>query len=112
MRLSKLKLEALVVSALVLAGLGVVLASVGTASWPLLLGWGAGWLVLAAALHALADRHWVRLGAALVLVPLCVVLTFEGGLFFLPAAAALVAFEALGLRSPPAGRPHAGAPTP
>ena len=106
------KLETVVVAALVLVGLWVVLALVGTASWPVLLGWVIGWLCVAAGLHALADHRWVRLAAACTLVPLCVVLTWEGGLFFLPAAAALVAFEALSLRSPPAGRPHAGATTP
>jgi hypothetical protein len=76
-----------------LAGVGwlAILALVGPAAWPLLIPW----------LLAIALVTWIwsrvpavaRIALALVLVPLCVVLTWEGGLFFLPAAIALAVLE-------------------
>ena len=75
------KLETVVVAALVLVGLWVVLALVGTASWPVLLGWVIGWLCargLTARGPSLGARPPPHAG------PLCVVLTLRVALF-LPA---------------------------
>jgi hypothetical protein len=77
-----------------LAGTGwlTILALVGPGAWPLLVLW----------LLAIALVTWVwsrvppvvRVALALVLLPLCVLFTWEGGLFFLPAALALFMLEA------------------
>ena len=67
----------------------VILYAVGWVSWPVVLGWA-----LAAGVVAIVARvlptGWPRVLAAAALLPLCVLLTWEGGLFMLPAAFALL----------------------
>lgn len=61
-------------------------------------GWEAHWLVVAWGVAALAIGFGARVVVAplarvavcAALAPLCVLLTFEGGLFFLPAVGALL----------------------
>lgn len=89
--------EAAVVATLVLATMLAILISVGVASSPLLLGWAIGWAVIGGVATALASSPIARLAFALVLVPLFVLLAFEGGFLMLPALLTLVAFEAIGL---------------
>jgi hypothetical protein len=68
-----------------LAAEAAVFLAVGVASWPLLAAWGLGALVVQ--LVALRVRgRWQRVLLAGLLPPGCVLLVFEGGLFFLPAA--------------------------
>ena len=77
-----------------LAGAGwlSILVLVGPVAWPLLVLW----------LLAIALVSWIwsrapsgmRIALALLLVPLCVLLTWEGGFFFAPAALALLVLEA------------------
>lgn len=71
------------------AGWGAILVLVGPDAWPLLLGWIAG--VAVVALAAARARGRGRLLAGVALSVACVALTWEGGLFFLPSALALVA---------------------
>jgi len=73
----------------VLAGLGIVaiLVVVGTSSLPLVGFWivvslGVGWIWK-------TSGRVIRVGLSVALVPACVLMTFEGGLFLLPAAFAL-----------------------
>jgi hypothetical protein len=64
----------------------VLLAIAG--GWPLV----AGWLpasVIVGFLWSRLTPTW-RLALAFGLIPLCVLLTWEGGLFFVPAAIALI----------------------
>ncbi len=77
-----------------LAGAGwlSILVLVGPVAWPLLVLW----------LLAIALVSWIwsrapsglRIALALLLVPLCVIFTWEGGLFFAPAALAFLVLEA------------------
>jgi hypothetical protein len=78
----------MVAAILAAAGCVVIFAGVGPQSWPFVLGWVAASLVVAIAWEILAPA--LRLALALVLLPACVVLTWEGGLFFVPSAIALV----------------------
>ena len=72
---------------LALAGCLAILVAVGLDSVPLAGAWlGATWLIAVLWLRAPV----VRLPLAIVLLPACVVLTWEGGLFFVPAAMALI----------------------
>jgi hypothetical protein len=112
MRLGRaIGLEASVVGALVVATMLFILIGVGLVSWPVLLGWSVGWAVVGGVVRALLRFPVVRLAFALVLVPLFVLLTFEGGLLMLPALLALVVFEATGLsqRRQTAGTRRGGA---
>lgn len=73
-----------------LAALGIlaILAAVGTDSLPLV----GFWIVssLAVAWIWRTSGRIIRTGLALALLPTCVLMTFEGGLFLLPAVFALV----------------------
>jgi len=71
-----------------LLGCLLILVSVGPQSWPLVLGWLGATLVVGLAWMLLSPT--LRLGFAVCLLPLCVILTWEGGLFFVPSAVALI----------------------
>jgi len=64
-----------------------ILLLVGADSWPLIAGWLAGAAVI-------GSLWWqipvLRLPLSIALLPLCVLLTWEGGLFFIPSAIALI----------------------
>ena len=75
--------------ALFVAGEVFMLAAVGAESWPLLVGWAVAALVVAGVTR-LARRPALRIILVALLLPACVITTFEGGLFFVPAAAALL----------------------
>lgn len=73
----------------VLAALGMlaILVLVGISFLPLVGFWlvvslGVGWIWR-------TSGRVLRVGLSLALLPMCVLMTFEGGLFFLPAAFAL-----------------------
>ena len=68
---------------------GVNLIAVGWDALPLVAAWGAAALVLALLAHFVRAPN-ARLLVSAALLPLCVLLTFEGGLFFVPAAAVLL----------------------
>jgi len=73
---------------LAVAACAAIFVLVGPASWPLVVSWLA-----ATGLIALIWQHlapFLKLALAITFVPLCILLTFEGGLFFLPAAAASI----------------------
>jgi hypothetical protein len=80
-----------------------VLGLGGRDAWPTLLGWAAAALVVVGAARVLS--RVAQALAASVLVPVCVLLAFEGGLFFLPSAVVLTAaaVAALPRRGPPSG---------
>jgi len=65
-----------------------ILLVVGTDAWPALLGWLVG--IAAVAYVATTARGRTRVLAGAVFAVACVALTWEGGLFFLPSALALV----------------------
>ena len=74
--------------ALFIAGEAFILAAVGAESWPTIVGWVVVALVVAGVTR-LVHAPAARIILAALLLPGCVATTFEGGLFFLPAAAAL-----------------------
>jgi len=74
--------------ALFVAGEVFILAAVGVESWPVLAGWALVALVVAGVTR-LVRRPALRIILSALLLPACVITTFEGGLFFVPAAAAL-----------------------
>jgi hypothetical protein len=76
-----------------------VLGLGGVEAWPTMVAWAGAGVVVAAAARALSPRG--RALAASVLVPACVLLVFEGGLFFLPSAIVLTAAAVVAL---PRGR--------
>jgi hypothetical protein len=86
-----MRVSRLIPVALAGAGWLTILALVGPVAWPLLILW----------LLALALVIWIwsrvpsvmRIALALVFILLCALLTWEGGLFFLPAALALAVLE-------------------
>ena len=57
--------------------------------WPVAIAW---WLC-AALVGVIRNRRW-RMIVTVVLIPVCVVTVFEGGLFMLPAVLALLAIDA------------------
>ena len=74
--------------ALFVAGEAAIFFAAGAASWPLLVAWALGALVVllgARIVHGRLERSIL----AGLLVPACVLLVFEGGLFFLPSAVTL-----------------------
>lgn len=64
--------------------------------WPLAVGWWVGSLVVAS-----IKKRGVRIGVTVALLPICVLATFEGGLFMLPAVLALLAIDASNAASTP-----------
>lgn len=77
-----------IAAGLAVAGCASVFAAVGLESWPLVL----CWLAAAGVIGLIWSRvpPVLRLALALPLLPLCVLLTFEGGLFFVPSVIALI----------------------
>jgi len=74
---------------LCLAAEGAILVAVGWDAVWLVATWGLAAIVLAVGAR-LVRAPLVRVVLCTTLVMLCVLLTFEGGLFFLPAATALL----------------------
>ena len=74
--------------ALFVAAEAFIFAAVGVASWPTLVGWAVVALVVAGVTQ-LVRSTVSRVILAALLLPGCAVTAFEGGLFFVPAAAAL-----------------------
>ena len=83
--------------ALFVAGEVFILAAVGVESWPVLVGWVVVALVVAAVTR-LVRRPALRIILATLLLPACIITTFEGGLFFVPAATALLLAAVMDLR--------------
>ena len=73
---------------LALVGCAYILASVGSEALPLVVGWLAACLLVGLAWERATPTFRVVLATGLV--PVCVVLTWEGGLYFLPSAVALM----------------------
>ena len=74
--------------ALFVAAEAFIFAAVGSASWPTLVGWVVVALVVVGVTQ-LVRSTVSRVILAALLLPGCAVTAFEGGLFFVPAAAAL-----------------------
>lgn len=74
--------------ALFVAAEAFIFAAVGAASWPTLVGWAVVALVVMGVTQ-LVRSTVSRVILAALLLPGCAVTAFEGGLFFVPAAAAL-----------------------
>jgi hypothetical protein len=79
---------------LAVIGLAVPLVATRGAFWPLSLAWVVAIVVLIAARKTIASSRSARVAVAAVVVVACPILTFEGGLFLLPAALALLVIEA------------------
>jgi len=77
-----------------------ILTLVGSRAWPVALGW-AGAAAAVGLLGLATRRRGLRVFGAACLPPLLVLLTWEGGLFFVPASLALLVAAAL---AGPAGR--------
>jgi hypothetical protein len=71
-----------------LLGCLLILVSVGPQSWPLVLGWLVGTLAVGLVWQQLPQAF--KLGFAVFLLALCVLVTWEGGLFFVPSVVALI----------------------
>jgi hypothetical protein len=76
---------------LAVAGIAAIFVAVGADSWPLVVGWSVAVVVFGSAWRLLSEHHRLRLAIASAAVPILVVLTWEGGLFLLPAALVAVA---------------------
>ena len=85
--------------ALFVTGEALVFAAVGVAAWPVLAGWAVAALVVAGVPH-LVRRSALRIILAALVLPACVITTFEGGLFFAPAATALFLAAVMDRRHP------------
>ena len=84
---------------LAFAGPALLIVLTHGAFWPLALAW---WLC--AAMVAVIRNHRWRMIVTVVLIPVCVLTVFEGGLFMLPAVLTLLAIDA---RHPaPQAAPH------
>jgi hypothetical protein len=81
-------------------GCFLIFVSVGPQSWPLVLGWLGAALVVG--LVWLQMPPGLKLGFAVFLLALCILLTWEGGLFFVPSAVALIVASLRSRRSLPA----------
>lgn len=75
---------------LALAGLGMMLVATGGQAWPFALAWAGLAIVIGLVVFSVGSRAVVLLTAGAAMV-VCVLLTFEGGLFLLPAATCLLA---------------------
>ena len=76
------------------AGVLALPALTGGAAWPLALGWAAAGGMLALVWRTLAARPRARAAAGAAVIPVLVLLTFEGGLFLIPAALAGIVVSA------------------
>jgi hypothetical protein len=76
------------------AGVLVLPLLTAGAAWPLALGWAAAGVLLALAWRALAGRPRARAHASGARNPVLILLTFEGGLFLIPAAVAGIVVSA------------------
>jgi hypothetical protein len=85
---------------LALAGCLLIFVSVGSQSWPLVVGWLAASIAIGVIWSRLTQPF--RFGLAVSLLPVLVLLTWEGGLFFVPSAVALILASLRGHRSVPA----------
>jgi hypothetical protein len=88
-------LEASIV--LFLAAEALVFVVIGDDSWPLVGAWAlaaAGVLLVALFAHT----PWLRKALAILLVALCVLMATQAGLFFVPAAVALLVAAFIGPR--------------
>jgi hypothetical protein len=65
----------------------VLLVSLAPGSWPLVLLWALASVLVGVVWERLVS---IRLALAVALLPLCVLLTFEGGLFLIPSVIALI----------------------
>jgi hypothetical protein len=74
---------------LALAGPALLIVLTHGSFWPLAIAW---WLC--AAIVAVIRSHRWRMVVTVVLIPVCVLTTFEGGLFMLPAVLTLLAIDA------------------
>jgi hypothetical protein len=86
-----------IAAVLVAVGCALIFTLVGPKSWPLVLGWLAASLLVGLLWGRLA--HSFRLALAIGLLPVCVLLTWEGGLFLLPSVIALTVASIPGRRS-------------
>ena len=84
---------------LAFAGPALLIGLTQGAFWPLAIAW---WLC--AAIVAVIRSHRWRMIVTVVLIPVCVLTTFEGGLFMLPAVLTLLAIDAR--HSAPQAAPH------
>jgi hypothetical protein len=85
---------------LALAGCLLIFVAVGPESWPLVVGWLAASLAIGVVWSRLTQA--LRFALAVSLLPICVLLTWEGGLFFVPSAIALILASLRGHHSVPA----------
>ena len=83
----------LVPVALAIAGLAIPLAATGGEFLPFALFWLAASIGVAVLLRLFRQVFWARRAVALTIVVACPVFTFEGGLFVVPAAVALLVIE-------------------
>jgi hypothetical protein len=77
---------------------GLVFVVIGEDSWPVVGVWalaGAGVLLVARFAHS----PWLRKALTILLVAVCVLMAAEQGLFFVPAAVALLVAAFIGPRS-------------
>ena len=74
---------------LAFAGPVLLIGLTGGAFWPLAIAW---WLC-AAVVGLIRNQRWRKI-VTVVLIPVCVLTVFEGGLFMLPAVLTLLAIDA------------------
>jgi hypothetical protein len=86
-----------IAAALAVTGCALIFALVGPGSWPIVAGWLLGSLLVGLLCEQLAPS--LRLALALGLLPVCVLLTWEGGLFFVPSVIALIVASIPGRRN-------------
>jgi hypothetical protein len=82
-------------AALAFAGPAVLVVATGGDFWPFALGWWVVSLVVAS-----IKSRGIRIAVTVAALPICVLTVFEGGLFMLPAALALLALDASHSASP------------
>lgn len=87
--------------ALAVAGIGGMLVATGGRAWPFALAWAGLAMLIGLVVPSIASRRAVFLLAGATMV-VCVLLTFEGGLFLFPAATCLLA-STLTAHARPAG---------
>jgi hypothetical protein len=83
---------------LAVAGVVAIFVAVGDRSWPLIVGWSLAVAAFAWLWRSQAHRPPAQLAIAAAAVAVLVVLTWEGGLFLVPAALVAAAAAAWRLR--------------